>query len=125
MRNVESHPRSELVAICDPDEPRLRAVSVAYPGVRTEQDVTAVLADEGIDAVLLATPTSTHAELTEAALRSGKHVLVEKPLATDSRRAAELDRLSTELGRILMVGHVFLYNGAVRRVRARRSVCPI
>jgi predicted dehydrogenase len=72
--------------------------------------------DARVDAVLIATPTATHYELGRQALETGKHVLIEKPLATRSREAAELVRLAEERELMLMVGHVFEYNAAIRAV---------
>jgi predicted dehydrogenase len=70
-----------------------------------------------VDAVVIATPTSTHYPLVKAALRAGKHVLVEKPITNCAAHAEELAELATQSRRVLMVGHVFLYNAAVQRVR--------
>jgi predicted dehydrogenase len=72
--------------------------------------------DARVDGVLIATPTATHYELGRQALENGKHVLIEKPLATRSRDAAELVRLAEERELVLMVGHVFEYNAAIRAV---------
>jgi predicted dehydrogenase len=71
-----------------------------------------------VDAVVVATPTVTHYPLARAALEAGKHVLVEKPLATTTADAEALCALARRAGRILMVGHVFLYNEGIRRVKA-------
>ena len=76
-------------------------------------------ADASIDAVVIATPTITHVPLVRAALAAGKHVLVEKPIATRAEEGAALCELAEKAGRVLMVGHVFLYNGAVREVKKR------
>src|SRR5262249_57682334 len=75
------------------------------------------LADGRVDAVVIATPTSTHYRLAHAALEQGKHVLVEKPIAADAREAAQLCTLAAERRRVLMVGHVFLFNPGVQRVK--------
>jgi predicted dehydrogenase len=65
----------------------------------------------------VATPTSTHYRIAKEALEARKHVLVEKPITTRAAEAVELCELASDVGRVLMVGHVFVYNGAVRRVR--------
>jgi predicted dehydrogenase len=117
IRNFEANPDSRLVAVCDASAERLHALSRSYPGVRMESRAESILDDPGIDAVVIATPTSTHYDLARRALLSGKHVLVEKPITTCSADAEELDRLARQKGRVLLVGHVFLYNEAVRRLK--------
>ena len=76
-----------------------------------------MVADPTIDAILLATPVSTHHTLAQRALRAGKHVFVEKPLAGSAEEAAALVTLAQANGRVLMVGHTFLYSPAVNAVR--------
>ena len=75
-----------------------------------------VLEDDAVDAILVATPVSTHYELALAALRAGKHVLVEKPLAASSRQALELLETAADRGLVLMPGHTFLYSPPVRMI---------
>jgi predicted dehydrogenase len=79
-------------------------------------DVQEVLGDDSVDAVAIATPVATHYELVKAALRAGKHVLVEKPLAASASEAAEIVALAREVGRVLLVDHVFLYSPAVQKM---------
>jgi predicted dehydrogenase len=79
--------------------------------------VQSALNDPRVDAVAVATPTSTHYAIVKAALEAGKHVLVEKPITTRSSEAVELCELAAKVNRVLMVGHVFVYNPAVQRVR--------
>ena len=116
VRNFVDPPRSEVAVVVDVDAARLARVAARFPGVPTATTFDAALAP-GIDAVVVATPTSTHFPLARAALRAGKHVLVEKPLATSARDADELVALADATGLVLMVGHVFLFNAAVRRVK--------
>src|SRR5262249_52013185 len=111
------HPSSEVRWVIERDASRLEAVRARFPGVRTGGEAATALADPAVDAVVVATPTITHYEMVKAALGAGKHVLVEKPLATDARQGAELVELGRRAGRVLLVGHVFLYNAAVREVR--------
>lgn len=107
----------DLQVVCDRDEARRRAIAGRYPGVPLAADADAVLRADDVDAVVIATPSATHADLTEAALRAGKHVLVEKPMATTPADAARLVEVAAECGRVLMSGHVFLYNDAVRELK--------
>ena len=116
-RNIAALPDAHLHALCDIRPERLEHVGRQYPGAKRQVDFEAVLGDPDVDAVVIATPVYTHFELALAALKAGKHVLVEKPLAQTSAQCRELIALSEEHGRILMVGHVFLYNAAVRKVK--------
>ncbi|HJQ85547.1 MAG TPA: Gfo/Idh/MocA family oxidoreductase [Candidatus Binatia bacterium] len=117
IRNFHDRRRSEVAWVVDPSEPRLAEARVRFPDVRVAADADAVLADPAVDAAVIATPTSTHHRLVKRALEHGKHVLVEKPVTADVAQAAELDALARRHGRVLMVGHVFLYNAGVRRVK--------
>jgi len=99
----------ELTAV-DHDPQRLDWVAEHFPGVRREPDLSAVLDDPQIEAVVIATPTATHSEIVSAALRAGKHVLCEKPLCTEADEAEELVSLAEHVERVLMTGHTFLFN---------------
>lgn len=103
---------------CDRDRERLKRIQRQYPAVQTVTEVSAVLENTKIDAVVIATPASTHYELVKQSIRAGKHVLVEKPLALRVDEALELVQLAESAQRILMVGHTFLYNPAVRKMKA-------
>jgi len=116
-RNIAALPDAHLYALCDIRTDRLEHVGRQYPAAKRQADFDAVLRDPDVDAVIIATPVHTHFELAFAALRAGKHVLVEKPLAQTNAQCQELISLSKKNGRILMVGHVFLYNAAVRKVK--------
>lgn len=117
IRNFHDDPRSEVRWVVDRDEARLREVRGRYASIPTSNDLGDALRDARVDAVVVATPTTTHFEIVRAALAAGKHVLVEKPIATSVRDAEALCELAERTQRVLMVGHVFLYNGAVREVK--------
>ncbi len=102
-----------LGCVCDIDLARLDVVRREHPGVRITDQFESVLKDESIKAVVIASPSDSHFELGRQSLLAGKHVYVEKPLARDTRHAEELDKLATERGLILMVGHLLLYHPAV------------
>jgi predicted dehydrogenase len=104
---------ADVVAVCDRRRERLDAISRRFPATRSYAEPHALLADEAIDAVVVATPISTHFELGLAALDAGKHVLVEKPLAASSSEAWALVARARELGLVLMPGHTFLYSPPV------------
>ena len=116
-RNLAILDNAELVALCDANEERLRRIGRQYPSARLVPSFEDVLADDTIDAVVVATPVDTHFDLCRAALAAGKHVMVEKPLATSSAECETLIELAAAKGRTLMVGHVFVYNAAVNKVK--------
>ncbi len=101
---------SQVVGI-DPVEEKRNEIRVAYPNVTTRPTLEAALDD--VDAVVIATKPTSHAALGLEAIRAGKHVMVEKPLATSSRGATELIEAAKHRGVKLMVGHTFEYNPAV------------
>ncbi len=109
--------RSRVVACADIKRSRLDSVRRRFPRVHTTTDYRELLADDEIDAVVIATPTRTHAAITREALEAGKHVLAEKPLCTTREEARELVVLAEETGLVLMVGHVFLFNNGIIRLR--------
>ena len=117
LRNFAALDGCRVKYVVEQSEERRRFALKAVPGIQAIPDAAPVLADPAVDAVIVATPAHTHFELALAALRAGKHVFVEKPLATSGREVEELGRVAAEVGRVLMVGHTFLYNSAVRYVK--------
>lgn len=116
-RNFHDLPRSELRWVVDSQEDRRDLVRERYPDISVGADAREAFEDPEVDAVVIATPTVTHFELAKAALEAGKHVLVEKPITARSEEADALVALAKERERVLMVGHVFLFNGAIRHVK--------
>jgi len=116
-RNFHELPNARLAVCCDLDEARLAQIQALYLTPRTTQDFSTVLADPEVEAVVLATPAATHYSLARQALLAGKHLLVEKPLAMNSRDAADLVAVARRQERVLMVGHVFEYNPAVLKIK--------
>lgn len=117
IRYFQSPPTSEVLWVVDRDEARLRQVEQRYADVAVTGDATHAFDDTRVDAVVVATPTSTHYPLVKAALDAGKHVLVEKPITTSIVEGEELCSLAEARGLVLMVGHVFVYNPGVRAVK--------
>lgn len=111
-RNFHELAASELVAIADVKEERLKRAQSLYPGVRLEKDYRSLF-DAGLDAVVISTPPASHHDIAKDCLEHGLHVLVEKPLTLNSRDAADLIGLAHAQDLILMVGHTFEYNSAV------------
>jgi predicted dehydrogenase len=116
-RVVTEMPETELVAAADASARAIRLVHARYPTVRTTLDANQVIEAPDVDAVILATPTSTHFSLALAALEAGKHVLCEKPLATSTAECDDLIEAARRSERVLFVGHTFVFNPAVRMMR--------
>src|SRR5437763_1012272 len=101
---------AEVHWICDLDTERLARYRRRHPGARVTTRIERVLADPAVDAVFIATPVHTHYDLAAQALRAGKHVFVEKPLAQSTELADDLAVLAAQRGRFLMCGPTCLYS---------------
>lgn len=117
IRNIAQLPSARLHTLCDKDPKRLEHIAQQYAPLYQATDPAQVFENPEIEGVVIATPAQTHFELTKHALEAGKHVLVEKPLALASSEARQLVALADKNQCILMVGHVFEYNPAVRKLR--------
>lgn len=117
LRNALAAPGARVACVCDVDEGRLAAVGAQAPQARRTRDYGTVLSDPAVDAVILATPAALHVEHATAAINAGKHVLVEKPLALSPAEGERVAAMAHGRGLTLMVGHTFLYNGAVVALR--------
>ena len=117
VRNFAEARGARVGFVADVRPERLALVSARYPSVKTSTDYRDLIADTGVDAVVVATPVSTHFELVLAALEAGKHVLVEKPLTSSSQHAMRLIDESEKRGLVLMVDHTFVYTAAVMKMR--------
>lgn len=116
-RNVSESTGADLAAISDMQSAARDRAGKRYPAISLHGNWTEMIADPKIDAVLVATPVSSHFEIALAALRAGKHVLVEKPITTTSEEARILIDEAERRGLILMVDHTFVYTPAVRKIR--------
>jgi predicted dehydrogenase len=103
--------------MCDVSAARLDSLKALYPGVAPERSFEHMLNGAGLDAVVVATPVKLHFPMAKAALLAGKHVLIEKPMAASVAQCEELVAIARREGRVLMVGHTFLYSPAVRKMR--------
>ena len=117
VRNFMEVPGSTVVAVCDLRSERLAQLRHRYPSLRTVKDSKEICHATDIDAVVIATPVSSHFDLAMCALNAGKHVLVEKPLAASSELGQRLIDESEKRNLVLMVDHTFIYTGAVRKIR--------
>lgn len=116
-RNIAAHPDLELACIADPDEDQLARAKVVAPFAETTTSAEVVTKHAELDVAVVATPLSTHFELTRDALSKGRHVIVTKPLAQTARHAQELSELAAASSRVLLVDHTFVYTGAVQKIR--------
>ena len=117
IRNFVTCPETELIWACDLDEERMAKVLSPYPGVKSTRDMNELLTDSDIDAIAIATPVHTHFPIAKACLESGKHVLIEKPLASSVAQGEELVNLAEKNNLRLMCDHTFCYTGAVRKIK--------
>ena len=111
------HQMGHLVAVCDPSAKILKEVKATYRGVKTTRDFDDLLEDSKLKAVAVAAPAALHYDLARRALRAGKDVFVEKPLALRVPEAEELVELARDRKRILMVGHILEYHPAIRKLK--------
>jgi len=118
VRVFRELPQARVIAACDLQTRRRQMIQACCPTVRTTSDFHEVLADPDIDAVVVATPARVHYAIVKECLLAGKHVLVEKPFALTLEHGEHLVALSREHRRVLMVGHTFLYNAAIRKTKA-------
>lgn len=114
LRNFSAQPGCWVKYVAEINPERQTYVRANFPRSEVVPQQDALLSDPEIDAVVIATPAASHHALAKQALESGKHVFVEKPLATSTEQADELVSLAAAAGKTLMVGHTFLYNAAVR-----------
>jgi predicted dehydrogenase len=108
---------AELRWLCDLDGERLASLGARYPNARTTTSFEEMLADETLDAVVVATPVPTHYGLAKQALEAGKHVFVEKPPAMRAAEMDELVDLAAQRDRVLMPGHLLLYHPGVLKLK--------
>ncbi|MGA2748463.1 MAG: Gfo/Idh/MocA family oxidoreductase [Verrucomicrobiota bacterium] len=117
VRNFRSLPNCHLKVMCDISRDRLKHLNALYPDVKGEENYEHMLNGIGVDAVVVATSVKLHFPMAKAALESGKHVLIEKPMAASSDQCAELVEIARQKGLVLMIGHTFLYSPAVRKIK--------
>lgn len=113
IRNFEAIPSAKVWAVCDLDSTKLGLIREKYPGIKITTRLEELLALPDIDAVAIATPAETHRIIAEKALQSGKHVFIEKPLASNAKDAKIIVRTAEAKERVLLVGHLFLYDPGI------------
>jgi predicted dehydrogenase len=112
IKAFSGNTEAEITAVFD-----IKPVNIIYPNIKQAVSAEAIFTDKNIDAVIIATPTSTHFELVRDALIAGKHVLVEKPITDNLKEAAKLLGLAQESNLTLMVGHIFVYNKGIQYIK--------
>jgi predicted dehydrogenase len=117
LRNFSALKGCRMKNVVDASAERRAFVEANFPRTTAVTDAKIVLADPEIDAVVIATPAASHFQLGMAALQAGKHIFVEKPLATTAAEVDELARVAAEKKLTVMAGHTFIYNCAVRYVK--------
>jgi len=117
LRNVVANPHCRMKTVVDLSLERQQYVHNLYPSIKVTDKIEDVFEDSTIDAVIISTPVSTHYQLTLNALKAGKHVLVEKPMATSVAEVEQIETLANKNKLVAMVGHTFLYNPAVRYIK--------
>ena len=116
-RNFDELAHAELAWLCDLSEENRERFAARFPNARMTGDFDEVLADDSVEAVIVATPVVTHFDLAKRALETGKHVLVEKPPALTGAEVEELVTTAEEQERVLMPGHLLLYHPGVIRLK--------
>jgi predicted dehydrogenase len=117
VRIFDELPDSYVVAVCDQRPERLRDIGRRFPRVALLTGIEDTLRRDDVGAVVVCTPATTHYSVTRCALEAGKHVLVEKPMTTALTEADDLITLASSRSLTLLVGHTFLYNSAIRKVK--------
>ncbi|MEK9727555.1 MAG: Gfo/Idh/MocA family oxidoreductase [Candidatus Margulisiibacteriota bacterium] len=117
LRNLYALPNCRLKTVCDMSQDRCEFVSKNYPNVHVTSNVNEILNDTDITAVVIATPVKTHFDLSIKCLNAGKHILVEKPMATTIDEIEKIESLAKSNQLIAMSGHTFLFNDAVNFVK--------
>lgn len=116
VRNFMSSPATTVIMVADRVQDRRDKVQTLYPAIAVTASVEELIADRRIDAVVIATPVESHFDLAMASLKAGKHVLVEKPIASTSDQAQQLIAEAQRRRLVLLVDHTFVYTGAVRKM---------
>jgi len=117
VRNLVENRACRRIVCCDIDQDKLERLSTRYPNLFYTTNLDEVLKDSGIDAVMIATPVSTHYELAKRAIQAGKHTFIEKPLTSTVEQGMELSVQAEARDLTLMVGHTFEYSPPVLKIK--------
>lgn len=117
VRNFQTTPEIQIVAICDQNRENLKKAQKLYPQVKLSTHYREVIDSPESDVIAVVTPVNTHYELSKLVLKAGKHLFVEKPFTDNSKHAEELIELAEKKNLIIMVDHTFLFTAAVRKIK--------
>jgi predicted dehydrogenase len=117
VRNFYATDGANVSMVCDLNLQRLELVKTIYPSVKVTQNYEELVKDSSIDAIVISTQVSSHFSLAKKALEAGKHVFLEKPMTATVKEAEELVNIAERKKKVLMVDHIFLYTGAVRKIK--------
>ena len=122
IRNFEEIKESKIIIVSDVNEERLNFLKVRFPHLKFSLNYQDVLYNPQVEAVVIATPATTHFKIATQALYAGKHILVEKPLTISIEDSKRLIDLAYEKGKILMVGHTFCFNKGIHKLKEYISI---
>jgi len=117
LRNLVANKSCRVKMVVDLAKERREYVNSLYPAIQVTDDVNQVLQDPEVKGLIIATPVKSHFDLSVKGLEAGKHILVEKPLARSVQEVEEIEKAAVKKNLVVMVGHTFLYNAAVRYVK--------
>jgi predicted dehydrogenase len=117
VRVLSQLPEVDQVVVCDQSEQRLQEIQKNFPKIKTFRKIDDALAFNHYDAGVVCTNPDNHFDIARKILEAGAHILVEKPITTKSEEAKVLDNLAKKLDKILMVGHIFLFNSGVEKLK--------
>lgn len=117
IRNLYFLPECKVKLVCDVDKKRLAHIRTLYPGVQTTSEFDNLVSDAEIDAIVIATPVRFHFEMAKKSLQAGKHIFLEKPMASSVAECQELVELAEKQNLIIMVGHTFVYSQAIKKIK--------
>ncbi|MDP8265757.1 MAG: Gfo/Idh/MocA family oxidoreductase [Candidatus Aceula meridiana] len=117
LRVFDQMPDVDVLMCADSDADRLSAIKGMHPGIKVTKNYQDILDSQDVDAVCVATPTVTHHQIVKDALLAGKHVLCEKPLSLVVKECEELQNLAEKQNKILMVGHIFVFNEGIAHLK--------
>jgi len=117
IRNFSQIDSIELCYVCDIDEKKVSAIKKTYPNVKTVLDYKDVLRDPEVDAIVIALPVKEHYRVARDSLLSNKHILIEKPMTSNSKEAEDLIKIGKEKNKIIMIDHTFEYDEAINKMK--------
>jgi predicted dehydrogenase len=117
IRNFSENFHTDIKYACDLDAERLERIRLRYPSVTTTMNYKDMLEDENLHVVAIATPVHTHYKLAKEALNAGKHIFIEKPFTSKVKEAEELVEFANKKGLLLFVDHIFIYTGAIKKIK--------